>query len=625
MSALFSEKGAHMKVSILTDERVQDFINTHAEALNTSMARVEMSDGMRQRLQRSNWVFSGMKTFHELNEAFPSLIDEYGERKTFDRFYDDVRKIHETYNRNYLRAEYNFVTQSAEMASRWERFSEDGDRYYLQYRTAGDDRVRPEHAAMEGITLPIDDPFWESYYPPNGWNCFIGGTPVLTQNGWRSIESIRRGDLVVGGSGKLKEVIGTHAKLVDEELVCILTKGAPATCTPNHRFCTPRGWVSAENLKPGDIIIQTGEVSAFHLLVHAIANACTLLRYSLVACIRKRKAITTLTINNKVERRNKKIDHISAKKLSLLERKSYCRQMGMYDFLAFTQWGTQCAHTLRMKSAGFKRTLQCLRLHIRAKKRGANFEFFSYALNEFAVLLGLSLTNVKTLCGKFMVGLRKAFTRFCPSFHIANPLRSHSITAMPDGDTKVLKNTMDGSSGYLPMPGNPSETTHLYEIPAFRGIKDIHAFNGFHSFFDFLRNTFFHNRYVLVEDKITKKKRETIVYNLSVCNDESYVVPIGITHNCRCTVTQVRKSKQPRTPSDEAIALGEAATQKDTKGMFRFNPGKQRKSVPDYNPYTISKCKICDKGKLFLEGFIPPSQLCAACGILHKSAGDRAN
>jgi len=40
------------------------------------MARVEMSDGMRQRLERSNWVFSGMKTFHELNEAFPSLTDE---------------------------------------------------------------------------------------------------------------------------------------------------------------------------------------------------------------------------------------------------------------------------------------------------------------------------------------------------------------------------------------------------------------------------------------------------------------------------------------------------------------------------------------------------------------------
>lgn len=130
-----------------------------------------MSDAMRRRLQRSDYIFSGFKTFHELNEAFPSLIDENGNRKPFERFLNDVRKIDATYNRNYLRAEYNFASASAEMAARWEQFMEDGDRYNLQYRTAGDERVRPEHIALHGVTLPIDDPFWEEFYPPNGWNC----------------------------------------------------------------------------------------------------------------------------------------------------------------------------------------------------------------------------------------------------------------------------------------------------------------------------------------------------------------------------------------------------------------------------------------------------------------------
>ena len=60
-----------------------------------------MSHTMRQQLSRSNYVFSGLKTFHELNEAFPSLLDENGNRKTFERFVKDVQKIHETYNRNY--------------------------------------------------------------------------------------------------------------------------------------------------------------------------------------------------------------------------------------------------------------------------------------------------------------------------------------------------------------------------------------------------------------------------------------------------------------------------------------------------------------------------------------------
>lgn len=171
MKVLFRQEGANLEIGILASEEAQDFIETHSSVLNGSFRQVEMSEAMRKRLERSNYVFSGLKTFHELNEAFPSLLDENGNRKTFERFLNDVRKIDETYNSNYLRAEFNFVQASAEMAAKWERFMQDGDRYYLQYRTAGDAKVRPAHAEMAGITLPASDPFWAEFYPPNGWGC----------------------------------------------------------------------------------------------------------------------------------------------------------------------------------------------------------------------------------------------------------------------------------------------------------------------------------------------------------------------------------------------------------------------------------------------------------------------
>lgn len=171
MKVLFRQEGASLEIGILASEEAQDFIETHSSVLNGSFRQVEMSEAMRKRLERSNYVFSGLKTFHELNEAFPSLLDENGNRKTFERFLNDVRKIDETYNSNYLRAEFNFVQASAEMAAKWERFMQDGDRYYLQYRTAGDAKVRPAHAEMAGITLPASDPFWAEFYPPNGWGC----------------------------------------------------------------------------------------------------------------------------------------------------------------------------------------------------------------------------------------------------------------------------------------------------------------------------------------------------------------------------------------------------------------------------------------------------------------------
>lgn len=178
MSALYKQKGANLDINILASDEAQQFINTHAAVLDSTFQQVPMSDNMRRRLQRSDYIFSGMKTFHELNEAFPSLLDENGDRKPFEHFLNDVQKIDSTYNSNYLHAEYNFVQASAQMAAKWEQFAEDGDRYNLQYRTAGDGKVRPEHAALNGVTLPPSDPFWEEYYPPNGWNCRCTVTQV---------------------------------------------------------------------------------------------------------------------------------------------------------------------------------------------------------------------------------------------------------------------------------------------------------------------------------------------------------------------------------------------------------------------------------------------------------------
>jgi len=105
---------------------------------------------------------------------------------------------------------------------------------------------------------------------------------------------------------------------------------------------------------------------------------------------------------------------------------------------------------------------------------------------------------------------------------------------------------------------------------------------------------------------------------------EEFYPPNG--WNCRCTVVQMLKSKCPATSHDEAMRLGDEALQRDTKGIFRFNAGKEGKSVPDYNPYTIRRCRDCDvaKGRTKLARFIPDNEVCRACVIFHQCAGDRA-
>ncbi len=45
-------------------------------------------------------------------------------------------------------------------------------RPYWRYRHNDSvEHPRPEHLAWDGLTLPHDDPFWATHYPPNGWGC----------------------------------------------------------------------------------------------------------------------------------------------------------------------------------------------------------------------------------------------------------------------------------------------------------------------------------------------------------------------------------------------------------------------------------------------------------------------
>ena len=58
------------------------------------------------------------------------------------------------------------------MAGRWQQLQANkARRPFLQYRTAGDARVRPMHRMWNGLIFHIDDAFWQTHYPPNGWGC----------------------------------------------------------------------------------------------------------------------------------------------------------------------------------------------------------------------------------------------------------------------------------------------------------------------------------------------------------------------------------------------------------------------------------------------------------------------
>lgn len=71
-----------------------------------------------------------------------------------------------------MRTNFNTAVNNAYESGRWKEFQELKDIFpNLQYNAVMDERTRDDHAALNGIVRPVDDPFWDTYMPPNDWNC----------------------------------------------------------------------------------------------------------------------------------------------------------------------------------------------------------------------------------------------------------------------------------------------------------------------------------------------------------------------------------------------------------------------------------------------------------------------
>lgn len=87
-------------------------------------------------------------------------------------------------------------------------------------------------------------------------HCFPKGTPVLTINGYKSIEKIAIGELVHTTDG-YRKVDRLYSSSYTGTMQKIRTgSGKEITSTSNHRFLTGRGWVRADELLINDKIVR---------------------------------------------------------------------------------------------------------------------------------------------------------------------------------------------------------------------------------------------------------------------------------------------------------------------------------------------------------------------------------
>lgn len=154
----------------------KDLINKTFESLDKGLknslgsyrdSQIETIAKLKQNLFR----FSSAKSYQQLLE-FNNLLYDNGNIKPWNDYKKEVLAKQANYNVNYLQAEYQTSKQSGQHARMWEEFQENAEFFpNLKYRTVGDDRVRDEHNSLNGVVKPLNDSFWNTYYPPNGFRC----------------------------------------------------------------------------------------------------------------------------------------------------------------------------------------------------------------------------------------------------------------------------------------------------------------------------------------------------------------------------------------------------------------------------------------------------------------------
>lgn len=71
-----------------------------------------------------------------------------------------------------LKLIYDVNTRQAYSTGLWDRVERSKKTHpFVRYITKGDERVRASHRQWNGVTLPVDDPFWTTHWPINGWRC----------------------------------------------------------------------------------------------------------------------------------------------------------------------------------------------------------------------------------------------------------------------------------------------------------------------------------------------------------------------------------------------------------------------------------------------------------------------
>ncbi|MCY1705231.1 phage head morphogenesis protein [Pannonibacter sp. SL95] len=145
----------------------------HAYRFTVAKAtELDLLNAFRRTISQALSDGQGIDSWRPLIQAELTKLGWWGPRLVMDPTGQDDPVRVDFSNPRRLKTIFWSNVNSARSAGQWERAQRSKKflPYALYVATTSSD-PRPEHRALVGTILPVDHPFWRSYWPPNGWGC----------------------------------------------------------------------------------------------------------------------------------------------------------------------------------------------------------------------------------------------------------------------------------------------------------------------------------------------------------------------------------------------------------------------------------------------------------------------
>jgi hypothetical protein len=144
----------------------------HATAFTVAKAmNVDVLETIQGALDQA--LSEGMTYQQFKKELRPSLerLGWWGKQDMLDPKTGKIREVQLGSPRR-LKTIYRTNLRTARAAGQWQRIQRSKrTQPYLIYELGPSREHREQHVAWAGTTLPVDDPFWHTHMPANGWGC----------------------------------------------------------------------------------------------------------------------------------------------------------------------------------------------------------------------------------------------------------------------------------------------------------------------------------------------------------------------------------------------------------------------------------------------------------------------